>query len=68
VTGRVSALDLESSRMDPGSPDRDVAGHAKVGGVENLVSARVGEDGLGVDTGLVGEGAEAGDVVVATRA
>jgi hypothetical protein len=54
--------------MTRGSPDRDVAGHAKVGGVKDLVGARVGEDGLGVDTGLVSEGAEAGDVVVATRA
>lgn len=42
----------------------DVAGEAKVLGVENLVGRGVVEDGLGVDTGLVGEGAEAGDGVV----
>lgn len=42
----------------------DVAGQTEIGGVENLVCAGVVEDGLGVDAGLVGEGAEAGDGVV----
>lgn len=42
----------------------DVAGHAKVGRVDDLVGARVIEDSLGVDTGLVGKGTETGDVVV----
>ena len=42
----------------------DVAGETEVGRVENLVGAGVVEDGLGVDTGLVGEGAETGDGVV----
>jgi hypothetical protein len=42
-----------------------VASHAKIGGVDDFVRARIVEDGLGVDAGLVGEGAEAGDGVVA---
>jgi len=42
----------------------DVTLHAKVGRVNNLVGGRVGENGLGVDTSLVGEGGETGNVVV----
>lgn len=42
----------------------DVAGKTEVGRVENLVGAGVVEDGLGVDTSLVGEGAETSDGVV----
>lgn len=45
----------------------DVARQAKVRGVENLVCRGVIQDGLGVDAGLVGEGAEAGDGVVEGR-
>jgi hypothetical protein len=62
-------LELLSTRLD-GVPagqtggEVDVTGHAEVGGVDNLVSAGVVEDSLGVDTSLVGEGAESGDVVV----
>ena len=37
--------------------DRDVARETEVFGLEDLVSARVVEDGLGVDAGLVREGA-----------
>jgi len=48
---------------EPGS-EVDVAGQAEVRRVENLVRAGVVKDGLGVDTGLVGEGAETGDGVV----
>lgn len=47
--------------------DRDVSGHTEVGGVEDFVSGGVGKDGLGVDTGLVGEGTETSDVVVADK-
>lgn len=42
----------------------NVSGHTKIGRVDNLVCAGVVEDGLGVDTGFVGEGAETSDVVV----
>ena len=45
----------------------DVAGKTEVGRVENLVGAGVVEDGLGVDTSLVGEGAETSDGVVEGR-
>lgn len=41
-----------------------VSAHAEVGRVDDLVGARHVEDGLGVDAGLVREGAEAGDGVV----
>ena len=44
--------------------DRDVARQAEVVRIERLVGLRRVEDRLGVDAGLVGEGAEAGDVVV----
>lgn len=68
VVGHLEA-ELADTRLDgvPASQPRgevDVAGKTEVGGVENLVGAGVVEDGLGVDTGLVGEGAEAGDGVV----
>lgn len=43
----------------------DVSGHTEIGGVEDLVCGWVGQDCLGVDTGLVCEGAETGNVVVA---
>lgn len=42
----------------------DIAGHAEIGRVNDFVSAWVVEDGLGVNTGLVGESTEASDVVV----
>jgi hypothetical protein len=57
----------EISQEKPDSPDRDVSSHTEVGGVEDLVCRGVGKDGLGVDTGLVGKGAETGDVVVAAQ-
>lgn len=41
-----------------------ISGQTEIGGVDNLVSRGVLENSLGVDTGLVGEGAETGDVVV----
>lgn len=57
-----SRLDAVPSSQTGG--DVDVAGHAEVGGVDDLVGGGVVEDGLGVDTGLVGEGTETSDVVV----
>lgn len=62
-------LELLGTRLDgvpAGQTRREVhvAGHAEVGGVDDLVGAGVVQDSLGVDTGLVGEGAESGDVVV----
>ena len=45
----------------------NITGQAKVGGVQNLVGAGVVQDGLGVNAGLVGEGAEASDRVVERR-
>lgn len=62
-------VELFHSRLD-GVPsgqsmtDRHVSGHAEIVRVEDLVRGRVGEDRLGVDTGLVGEGAETSNVVV----
>src|SRR4051794_12306851 len=61
--------ELSDSGLDgvPASQTRrkvDVAGQPKVGGVKNLVCARVVENRLGVNAGLVGEGAETGDGVV----
>lgn len=61
--------ELANSRLDgvPASETRgkvDVAGQTEISRVENLVGAGVVEDGLGVDTGLVGKGAETGDGVV----
>jgi hypothetical protein len=44
--------------------EMDISGDAEVRGVDDLVSARVVKDSLGVDTGFVGESAESGDVVV----
>jgi len=66
--GHVEAK-LLSTRLDgvPAGETRgevDVTAHAEVLRVDDLVGGRVVEDGLGVDTGLVGEGAETGDVVV----
>ena len=48
--------------------DRDVSAHTKVLGLQDLVSGRVSQDRLGVDTSLVGKGAESGNVVVASGA
>jgi hypothetical protein len=45
--------------------DRDVSAHTKVLGLQDLVRRRVGKDSLGVNTSLVGEGTESGNVVVA---
>ena len=45
--------------------DRDVSAHTKVLGLQDLIRRRVGKDSLGVNTSLVGESAESGDVVVA---
>lgn len=42
----------------------DVSGEAKISRIDDLVGARVRQDGLSVDAGLMGEGAEPGDVVV----
>lgn len=62
-------VELVNSRLD-GVPAGqtvgkvDVSGQTEIGGVENLVGGGVGKDGLGVDTGLVGEGTETSDGVV----
>lgn len=42
----------------------NIAGHSKIGGVDDFVGAGVVQDGLGVDTSLVGKSTETGDVVV----
>jgi hypothetical protein len=42
----------------------DISRQSEVGRVDNLVSARVVQDRLGVNTGLVGKGTEARDGVV----
>lgn len=42
----------------------NISGHAEISRVNDLVCARLVEDGLGVDSGLVGESTETGDVVV----
>lgn len=42
----------------------DVASQTEIGRVQDLVGGRVVENGLGVDTSLVGKGAETGDRVV----
>ncbi|EEQ40972.1 homocitrate synthase, mitochondrial precursor [Clavispora lusitaniae ATCC 42720] len=42
----------------------DVSGQAKVGWIQNLIRRRIGQDSLGMDTSLVGEGTETGDGVV----
>lgn len=59
-------LDARLDGVPAGDPagEGDVAGEAEPAGVDDLVCAGVVEDGLGVDAGLVGEGAEAGDGVV----
>ena len=68
---RISHLEskLLSTRLDsiPASKSAgkvDVTGHAEVLRVDDLVSRGVVQNGLGVDTSLVSEGAETGDVVV----
>lgn len=55
---------LDSVPASQARGEVDVAGKTEVGRVENLVGAGVVEDGLGVDTSLVGEGAETSDGVV----
>jgi hypothetical protein len=40
------------------------ARHAEILGVDNLISARGIEDGLGVDAGFVMEGRVAGNVII----
>ncbi|KAH3671919.1 hypothetical protein OGAPHI_000105 [Ogataea philodendri] len=57
-----SALDGIPSRQSVGKVD--VSGQAEIRWVQDLVGGWVGQDGLGMDTGLVGEGAETGDWVV----
>lgn len=57
-----SALDGVPAGQSRGKVD--VSGEAKISRVDDLVGARVREDGFGVDARLVGEGAEPGDVVV----
>lgn len=44
--------------------NRDISGHAKHLGLQDLICGGVVEDCFGVDTGLVGEGAVTGDAVV----
>ena len=55
----VSHTDSDSEKQVHDPSLTDVSGHAKVFGLEDLVSGRVGEDSLGVDTGPVG-GAKGG--------
>lgn len=62
-------VELLYSALDgvPASQPRrkvDIASDTEVGRVDDLVCARVVENSLGVDTSLVGEGAETSDVVV----
>ena len=59
------AIAAEKSSKNSHSPDRNISGHTKVGGVEDLIGGWVGQDGLGVDTSLMGEGTGTSDVVVA---
>jgi hypothetical protein len=42
----------------------DISRHAEVSRVDNFICRGVVEDGLGVDSSLMGEDAETGDVVV----
>lgn len=42
----------------------NISGETEIGRVDDLVGAWVRKDSLGVDTSLVGEGTETGDVVV----
>lgn len=42
----------------------DVSGETEISRVDDFVGAGVRKDSFGVDTGLVGEGAETSDVVV----
>lgn len=43
----------------------NISSHSEIFGVKDFVSGWVVEDGFGVDSGLVGECAPSGDVVVA---
>lgn len=63
---QVQLLNTALDCVPSGQPGRevDVSGETKVGWVDNLVGAWVGKDGLGVNTSLVGKGAETSDVVV----
>lgn len=68
LVGHVEA-ELLGTRLDgvPAGQTRGevhVTAHTEVLRVDDLVGGGVVEDGLGVDTGLVGEGAETSDVVV----
>jgi hypothetical protein len=47
--------------------DRYISRHSKVSRIQDLVGAGVGKNGLGVDTSLVSESTETGDVVVAAQ-
>lgn len=55
---------LDSVPTSETMSDRDIAGHTEDLGLQDLIGGGVVQDGLGVDTGLVGEGAVAGDTVV----
>ncbi|KAH3668641.1 hypothetical protein OGAPHI_002395 [Ogataea philodendri] len=57
-----SALDSVPSRQSVGKVD--VSGESEIFRIQDLVGGWVGQDSLGVNTGLVGEGAETGDWVV----
>ena len=51
--------------VDGKTGEREMEGkETYVGGIDNLIGRRVGKDGLCMDTGLVGKGAETGNVVV----
>lgn len=60
-------VQLVSTRLDsvPSGKSRGevhISRHAEIGGVDDLVGGWVVKNGLGVDTSLVGEGAESGAV------
>jgi len=61
---KLANTSLDSVPASQARGEVDVAGKTEVGRVENLVGAGVVKDGLGVDTSLVGEGAETSDGVV----
>jgi hypothetical protein len=57
------------ARLDSIPPSKtrgevDISRHAEVSRVDNFICRGVVEDGLSVDSSLMGEGAETGDVVV----